>query len=79
MLSDGMIGSKAVALALSSFATGNLNAKLKQGATPFRMPDILPSLADYITPPKTDAEKAEDARASLLAFMSQMPGSEGFF
>ena len=78
MLSDGLIGTKAILVALSAFATGNLNSKLKQGTTPFRMQNILPSAVDYISPPPTDEEKAELVRTQLLSFLQQMPGSEAY-
>ena len=78
MLSDGLIGPKAILVALSSFATGNLNSKIKQGSTPFKMQNILPSSADYISPPATDEEKSEIVKEQLLAFMKQMPGSESY-
>jgi len=79
MLSDGFIGTKAIALALSGFATGNLNAKLKQGAKPFGMKEILPSIMDYIIPPLTPEEQRLQASKQLLAFMSAAPGSEKHF
>lgn len=78
MLSDGMIGNKAVLLALSSLTTGNLNAKIQKTAKPFRMEDILPSTHDYIVPPLTEEQKREQVNNSLLAFIAMKPGSEGF-
>lgn len=78
MLSDGMIGNKAVLLALSSLTTGNLNAKIQKTAKPFRMEDILPSTHDYIVPPLTEEQKREQVNNNLLAFIAMKPGSEGF-
>ena len=78
MLSDGMIGNKAVLLALSSLTTGNLNAKIQKTAKPFRMEDILPSTHDYIVPPLTEEQKREQVNTNLLAFIAMKPGSEGF-
>jgi hypothetical protein len=78
MLSDGMIGNKAVLLALSSLTTGNLNAKIQKTAKPFRMEDILPSTHDYIVPPLTEEQKREQVNDKLLAFIAMKPGSEGF-
>ena len=78
MLSDGMIGNKAVLLALSSLTTGNLNAKIQKTAKPFRMEDILPSTHDYIVPPLTEEQKREQVNDRLLAFIAMKPGSEGF-
>lgn len=78
MLSDGMIGNKAVLLALSSLTTGNLNAKIQKTAKPFRMEDILPSTHDYIVPPLTEEQKREQVNNQLLAFIAMKPGSEGF-
>jgi len=79
MLCDGIIGAKGSLLALSGFATGNLNSKLKQGAKSFEMKDILPSTHDYIVPPLTEEEQKAQTKKSLLRFMSQAPGSERFF
>jgi len=76
LLNDGFIGNKAVLVALSSLTTGNLNAKLKQGASPFKMADVLPSTHDYIVPPLTPEEQAQQASEKLLAFMSQAPGAQ---
>lgn len=78
MLSDGMIGNKAVLLALSSLTTGNLNAKIQKTAKPFRMEDILPSTHDYIVPPLTEEQKREQVNNQLLTFIAMKPGSEGF-
>ena len=79
MISDGAIGQKAIGMALSGFATGNLNSKMKQGTSPFTMKDIIPALVDYIKPPLTDEEKKAQANENLLTFMSSAPGSEKFF
>lgn len=76
MLNDGFIGVKSLGLALSSFATGNLNAKMKQGASPFTIKDMLPALHEYIIPPLTEQEKKDQVNQSLLSFMMQAPGAE---
>jgi len=78
MLHDGTIGNKAVLLALSGFATGNLNSKLKQGAKSFEMKDILPSTHDYIVSPLTPEEEKAQVQRSLLTFMSNFPGAEKY-
>jgi hypothetical protein len=79
MVHDGIIGNKATLLALSGFATGNLNAKLKQGAKSFGISDILPSTHEYIIPPLTEEEQKAQAKESLLRFMAQAPGAERMF
>jgi hypothetical protein len=78
MLSDGMIGNKAVLLALSSLTTGNLNSKMQKTAKPFRMQDVLPSTHDYIVPPLTEAQQREQVNQQLLTFIATRPGSEAF-
>jgi hypothetical protein len=78
MYADGMIGNKAVLLALSSLTTGNLNAKIQKTARPFRMEDILPSTHDYIVPPLTEEQKRDQVNRNLLAFIASRPGAEGF-
>jgi hypothetical protein len=78
MLSDGMIGNKAVLLALSSLTTGNLNSKMQKTAKPFRMKDILPSAHDYIVPPLSEEQQREQTNKQLLAFVAMKPGSEAF-
>lgn len=78
MLHDGMIGNKATLLALSGFATGNLNAKLRQGSKSFEMKDILPSVHDYIVPPLSEEEQKAQVQRSLLTYMSSFPGSEKY-
>jgi len=78
MLSDGMIGQKALALALSGFATGNLNSKIQKGAQHFTMKDIIPSMIDYITPPLSEEEKKAQVNEQLLTFMSSAPNAHKF-
>lgn len=73
MFSDGIIGNKAVLLALSTLTTGNLNAKLKQGVPPFLMSQVLPSTHEYIIPPLTEEQQAEQVNNSLKAFMASAP------
>ena len=75
MLSDGMLGNKSILLALSCFATGNLNSKLRKEATPFKMADILPLTHEYISPPLTDEEKKEQLNRNLLTFLQQSPNA----
>lgn len=75
MLSDGILGPKAILLALSALTTGNLNSKLKKEATPYKMENVLPSTHDYILPPLTPEEQAEQAQKSLLAYMQAHPGA----
>lgn len=79
MLSDGMIGNKAVALALSALTTGNLNSKLRKGATPFTIKSVLPSLHEYLIPPLTPEEEALQASKALLSFMAMAPGAPTTF
>lgn len=78
MLSDGMIGNKAILVALSSLTTGNLNSKIAKTATPFQMKDVLPSTHEYIVPPLTEEEMKAEVNNKLSAFISRMPGSEAF-
>lgn len=78
MLADGMIGNKAVLVALSALTTGNLNAKIQKTAKPFTMKDVLPSTHEYISPPLTEEQLKEEANARLLMFMSSRPGSDKF-
>ena len=78
MLADGMLGPKAVLLALSSLTTGNLNSKIQKTAKPFRMEDVLPSTHDYIVPPLTEEQKREQVNNSLLSFIAMKPGSEAY-
>lgn len=78
MLSDGMIGNKALLLALSSLTTGNLNSKMQKTARPFQMRDVLPSTHDYIVPPLTEKQQQEQVNQQLLNFIASRPGSEEF-
>lgn len=75
MLNDGMLGNKSILLALSCFATGNLNSKLRKEATSFKMSDILPLTHEYISPPLTDEEKKEQLNRNLLTFLQQSPNA----
>jgi len=78
MLSDGMIGPKAILLALSSLTTGNLNSKIQKSARPFTMKDVLPSTHEYISPPPTEEQLRQQVNDRLLSFMMLAPGSEAF-
>ena len=78
MLSDGMLGNKALLLALSSLTTGNLNSKMQKTAKPFQMKDVLPSTHDYIVPPLSDEQQREQTNQQMLMFVAMKPGSEAF-
>jgi len=78
MLSDGMLGNKAILLALSSLTTGNLNSKIQKTTRPFTMKDVLPSTHDYIVPPLTKEQQQEEASKQLMAFLATRPGSEAY-
>lgn len=75
MLTDGMLGPKAILLALSALTTGNLNSKLRKEATPYKMADILPSTHEYIVPPLTSEEAAQQSQRALLSFIQSKPGA----
>ena len=75
MFADGMIGNKAVLLALSTLTTGNLNSKLKKEASPYKMEGVLPSTHEYIIPPLTDEEKLAQKNRQLLGFMAASPNA----
>ena len=79
MLSDGAIGNKAVLLALSFLSTGNLNSKLKQGATPFTIKNVLPSSHEYIIPPLSEEEQKAQTNKGLLAMMAMAPNAPESF
>ncbi len=70
-----MLGNKAILIALSSLTTGNLNAKLKKEAKPYKMEDVLPSTHHYIVPELTDEEKAIEANNRLLAYARMAPNA----
>lgn len=78
MLSDGMIGPKAVLLALSSLTTGNLNSKIQKTTAPFTMKDILPSTHEYIVPPLTKEQQQEHVNKQLISFLATRPGAEAY-
>jgi hypothetical protein len=78
MLSDGMLGNKAVLLALSSLTTGNLNSKIQKTTRPFTMKDVLPSTHEYIVPPPTKEQQQEQVNKQLMAFLTSRPGSEAY-
>lgn len=79
MISDGMIGNRAILLALSTLTTGNLNSKLKQGVNPFTIKSVLPSTHDYIIPPLSEEEQKVQASKQLLSFMALSPGAPRSF
>ena len=79
LISDGFIGNKAILLALSALTTGNLNSKLKQTSSPYKMKDILPSMHEYIILPPTEQEMKEQVNTQLLSFIASRPGSEKYF
>ena len=78
MLCDGYIGNKAILLALSCLTTGNLNAKLKQGVSPYTIKDVLPSMHDYIIPPQSEEVKQVQVENQLLSFMLSRPESKDY-
>lgn len=74
MFADGMIGNRSLLLALSTLTTGNINSKLKKDATPYKMQDVLPSAHEYIVPPLTEEQMAEQRNRQLLGFMATSKG-----
>ena len=78
MLSDGMLGNKAILLALSALTTGNLNSKIAKTAQPFKMKDVLPSTHEYIVPPLSEEDKKAEANSRFMAFLKTRPGAEDF-
>ena len=79
MFADGMIGNKAILIALSCLTTGNLNSKLKQGSQSYKMKDILPSTHEYIVPPLTPEEQEAQKNRQLLNFMALSPSAPKAF
>lgn len=79
MFADGMIGNKAILIALSCLTTGNLNSKLKQGATSYKMENILPSTYEYIVPPMSKEEQEAQKNRQLLGFMALSPSAPKAF
>jgi hypothetical protein len=79
MLHDGMIGQKSVLLALSSLTTGNLNSKLKDTATPYKMETVLPLVHDYIVPPPTEEEMKSQVNANLTSYIAMHPNAPAKF
>jgi hypothetical protein len=75
MLYDGMIGQKSVLLALSSLTTGNLNSKLKDTATPYKMENVLPLAHEYIVPPLTEEEQQTQVNANLSSYVAMHPNA----
>lgn len=77
MLHDGMIGPKSVLLAISCLTTGNLNSKLKQGADPYKMENVLPMVHEYIIPPLTKEEQEIQVNSNLLSYLQMHPKVAG--
>lgn len=75
MLSDGILGTKGILLALSTLTTGNLNAKLKKEAKPFTIKQVLPSTHEYIIPPLSAEEQQVETNKNLMAFMAMAPNA----
>lgn len=75
MLNDGMIGNKAMLLAMSALTTGNLNSKLKKDAKPYRMEDILPLSHEYIVPELTEEERKAQVQQNLMGFLKTAPNA----
>lgn len=75
MLNDGMIGNKAMLLAMSALTTGNLNSKLKKDAKPYRMEDILPLSHAYIVPELTEQEQQAQVQQNLMGFLKTAPNA----
>lgn len=75
-LNDGLIGNKAVLIALSALTAGVFNFMRSEGGRGYEMQDILGQVHDYIFRPLTDAEKQAQANERLLTFMQLAPGGE---
>lgn len=75
LVNDGLLGQKSLLLAISAFATGNLNSKLKKESPSYKMADILPLMHEYIVPELTPEEKSAQVNNSLMAFVQRSPGA----
>jgi hypothetical protein len=79
MYADGVIGNKAILLALSTLTTGNINSKLKDASKAYKMKDVLPSTHEYIVPPLSEEELEAQKNRQLFGFMATSPGApKGF-
>ena len=75
MYGDGLIGNGGLLEVLGSLTAGQFNKMLRQGATPYKLRDIIPQVYDYLYPPLTEQDKKAQVSKNLLAFAMATPGA----
>lgn len=74
MYADGMLGGRALLETIGSLTAGVFNYIRPANAPSYSLAKILGNAYDYIYPPATPEQQAEQAQEALKMFMSQAPG-----
>jgi hypothetical protein len=75
MYADGVIGNKGLLEVLGCLTGAVYNYMRAGNQTPYKLQDIIPKAYDYIYPPLSAEEKANQASEALKKFMSIAPNA----
>jgi len=75
---DGIIGNRAVLIAIGSLTAGVFNYVRSEKSSAYSLKDILGTAYDYIYPPQTDEQKKHDVNERLKMFILSRPGAEAY-
>lgn len=75
MYNDGVIGNLGILEVLGSLTAGQFNKMLPKTAQPYKLQSIIPSVYDYLYPPRSEQDKKAQVSQNLLAFAMMAPGA----
>lgn len=72
---DGLIGNRALLEVLGSLTGAVYNYMRAENQRAFTLQDIIPRAYEYIYPPLTEEEKAEQRNKALISYMKMSPNA----
>jgi hypothetical protein len=75
MYNDGLIGNFAILETLGNLTAGVYNYMRESKAKAYSLKDIIPTVHEYMYPPKTEQEIKEEANEQLLRYVLLKPNT----
>jgi len=75
MYADGLIGNRGMMEVLGSLTGAIYNYMRSENQAAFKLQDIIPKTYDYLYPPLTKEQKAEQANEALRNYMKSAPNA----
>lgn len=73
MYVDGLIGNQGILETLGSLTAGVYNYMRAENQAAFKLQDIIPRSYDYLYPPLSEEEKANQVNTGLMNFVKTAP------